>query len=281
MPDVPRAARRPQTGNPALRWLRANLFSSIPNGILTFVLLAILAKGVFASCNGASRTPCGSPRRTIPAPAARCAASAPAGPIVPEKVPLHPVRHLSVRRAVAAGAGGHALHRAVLALDPAQLCGGKELCLALDRGAGADRPADVGRRRSASAFVSQDRWGRAAGDTDPRDLWPGVRLSARHSGRARPPFEAAGDPLAQRALCRTDPRRAADQPAVHGERDVSAVHARAASTSTNCCARRSRSSCLRGLISPKWCAAACRRCRAEQYEAADALGLSYWRKKHG
>jgi general L-amino acid transport system permease protein len=46
IPDVPRAARRPQMGNPVLRWLRTNLFSSIPNGIITVVLLAILAKGV-------------------------------------------------------------------------------------------------------------------------------------------------------------------------------------------------------------------------------------------
>ncbi|RXH35042.1 amino acid ABC transporter permease [Bradyrhizobium nanningense] len=48
IPDAPRAARRPQSGNPVLRWLRANLFSSIPNGILSVVLLAILAKGIFS-----------------------------------------------------------------------------------------------------------------------------------------------------------------------------------------------------------------------------------------
>ncbi|MHC2274496.1 general L-amino acid transport system permease protein [Bradyrhizobium diazoefficiens] len=35
-------------GNPVLRWLRTNLFSSIPNGILSVVLLAILAKGIFS-----------------------------------------------------------------------------------------------------------------------------------------------------------------------------------------------------------------------------------------
>jgi len=48
IPDAPRAARRPQMGNPVLRWLRTNLFSSIPNGILSVVLLAVLAKGIFS-----------------------------------------------------------------------------------------------------------------------------------------------------------------------------------------------------------------------------------------
>ena len=48
IPDAPRAARRPQMGNPVLRWLRTNLFSSIPNAVLSVVLLAILAKGIFS-----------------------------------------------------------------------------------------------------------------------------------------------------------------------------------------------------------------------------------------
>jgi general L-amino acid transport system permease protein len=46
IPETPRAARRPQSGPPALRWLRANLFSSIPNAIITLALLAVLAKAV-------------------------------------------------------------------------------------------------------------------------------------------------------------------------------------------------------------------------------------------
>src|SRR5512140_21567 len=44
--DVPRAARRPQAGNPALRWLRANLFSSISNSIITLVIGAVLVKAL-------------------------------------------------------------------------------------------------------------------------------------------------------------------------------------------------------------------------------------------
>ena len=48
VPKGPRAMRRPQSGNRALRWLRANLFSSIPNGIITLVLLTVLAKGVIS-----------------------------------------------------------------------------------------------------------------------------------------------------------------------------------------------------------------------------------------
>ncbi len=45
IPDTARARRRP-SGNPVLRWLRANLFSSIPNGILTLVLFAVIAKAL-------------------------------------------------------------------------------------------------------------------------------------------------------------------------------------------------------------------------------------------
>jgi general L-amino acid transport system permease protein len=48
VPEGPRAMRRPQSGNRVLRWLRTNLFPSIPNGIITLVLLAVLARGVIS-----------------------------------------------------------------------------------------------------------------------------------------------------------------------------------------------------------------------------------------
>ena len=74
-------------------------------------------------------------------------------------------------------------------------------------------------------YVSQDRWGGLP-----------VTLILATFGlafgfplgicRPRPSLETAGDPLALCALCRIDPRRSADQPLVHGKRDVSAVHAR-------------------------------------------------------
>ena len=45
--DAPRSSSRPRTGwdaHPALRWLRANLFSSITSSIITLLLLALLLK---------------------------------------------------------------------------------------------------------------------------------------------------------------------------------------------------------------------------------------------
>src|ERR1700745_4328966 len=45
--QMPRPAGRRRTGldaNPVLRWLRANLFSSITSSIITLLLLALLAK---------------------------------------------------------------------------------------------------------------------------------------------------------------------------------------------------------------------------------------------
>ena len=67
-------------------------------------------------------------------------------------------------------------------------------------------------------------------------------------------------------------------PVVHGERRCSAVPARPAWRGQASCARKSPSSCSPAPIWPRWCAPACRRCRAGQYEARDALGLSWWQK---
>ena len=46
VPEASQGASRPPIGNPMLRWLRSNLFSSVPNGILTVALLALLAEGI-------------------------------------------------------------------------------------------------------------------------------------------------------------------------------------------------------------------------------------------
>ena len=47
---------------------------------------------------------------------------------------------------------------------------------------------------------------------------------------------------------------------------------------TRCCGLRRRSCCLQLLISPRSYAAVCKPCPRAKNEAADALGLSYWRK---
>src|SRR6478735_2128919 len=100
IPEAPRAERRRQTGNSALRWLRANLFSSIPNGILTVVLLAILAKGIFSFvqwgiANAVWLTPTND--------SSACKAVRGLGAcwaVIPEKYRFIPLYYLSTRRAL-------------------------------------------------------------------------------------------------------------------------------------------------------------------------------------
>src|SRR6185437_16626751 len=124
---------------------------------------------------------------------------------------------------MAAGAGDTGFHRAVLCLEPAlplaQGTGADLGCSAV-----ADRLPDVGWHfrldlRGAGPL------GRTTGDAGARDLRARLRLPARNPGGARTPLQNARDPVALRALCRADPRRSPDQSPVHGERDVSAVHA--------------------------------------------------------
>ena len=129
----------------------------------------------------------------------------------PGKISLHPVRHLSVRRAMAAGAGDADLHRAVLFVEPPQHVG-PEADIGVGRRTGADRRVDVG-RPVRPVLCLAGSLGRPAGDADPRNLRARLRLPARDPRGARPPLKTARDPLALRALCRTDPRRSPDQPA--------------------------------------------------------------------
>ncbi|CAA9282437.1 MAG: ABC transporter, permease protein (cluster 3, basic aa/glutamine/opines), partial [uncultured Craurococcus sp.] len=136
------------------------------------------------------------------------------------EAPLHPLRHLSLRGALAAGALRRPLRRALRRLRHAAV---------LAEGAGADlgrhprrhRRADVG-RRAGDALCAAGALGRPRHHPDPGDLRPGLRLPARHPRGARAAVEAAGDQGDLRDLCRADPRRAADLAALHGERDVPA-----------------------------------------------------------
>src|SRR5215470_6744325 len=100
---------------------------------------------------------------------------------------------------MAAGDRDARLHRAVLRLLPARLLApGADPDLG--RRAVADRALDVG-RHSRPALRVAGALGRAAGDTGACDLRARLRLPARNPGGARPPLQAAGDPIALRALC--------------------------------------------------------------------------------
>src|SRR5882724_5665739 len=123
----------------------------------------------------------------------------------PREVSLHSVRHLSLRAAVAARRCDPDVHCAFLRIEPAQLVA-QGTGAGVGRSTGRDRPVDVGRRlRIAFCFTGSLGW--AAGDADSRDLWARLRLSARDRRGTRPPLQAAGDPLALRALRRADPWR--------------------------------------------------------------------------
>ena len=61
-------------------WLRANLFATIPSTIITLLLLLVLGKGLVSLVQwGWLNAVWSVPTATTPAPAARCAGSAPAG----------------------------------------------------------------------------------------------------------------------------------------------------------------------------------------------------------
>src|SRR6266436_7832499 len=141
----------------------------------------------------------------------------------PREISLHSVRHLSLRPAVAARRRDPDVRRTFLRVEPAELVA-QGVGAGVGRSTGRDRLIDVGRRLRA-AFCFTGSVGRAAGYPDARNVRARLWLSTRDCRGTRPPFKATGDPFALRALCRTHPWRSADQPAVHGQRHVSIVHA--------------------------------------------------------
>jgi hypothetical protein len=69
--------------------------------------------------------------------------------------------------------------------------------------------------------------GRPAIDLDPRDIRPGLCLSACRAGRTWAPFDqAARSEVPLRVICGADPRRSSGRSPVYGQCDVPAVHAR-------------------------------------------------------
>ena len=104
-------------------WLRANLFASIPSSIMSLLLIFVLGKALISLVqwgfvNAIWIVP---GDQTGPCRAIRGHRRLLGGD--PRKISLHPVRHLSVRRAMAAGAGDADVHRAVLSVDPPQPVG--------------------------------------------------------------------------------------------------------------------------------------------------------------
>ena len=183
--------------------------------------------GAWASSTGRSSMRCGACRRGRAARTAGPAANPGLGAcwaVIGDKYRLILFGRYPYYRAVAAGHRHAAVRRPLrhLGLAPLLAVGtGADL----GRHAGRDRRADVGRRVWAELCSSRGM-GWPANHADAGDLRAGAGVSARHPGGARPsrPGDAGGAP-AVRALCRADPRGAADQPVVHGQCDVSAVHA--------------------------------------------------------
>ena len=100
--------------------------------------------------------------------------------------------------------------------------------------------------------------------------------AARHPAGAGPALEPAGDQVALRHLHRVRARRAADHRAVHGLGHAAAVPAAGRQLRQAAARADRRDRCSRRPTWPRSSAAACRRSRAGQYEAAAALGLGYW-----
>ena len=75
-------------------------------------------------------------------------------------------------------------------------------------------------------YVENARWGRPAADPDPGHLRHRPGVSVRRAAGPGPALAHAGHQGAVRRVHRADPRRAADQPAVHVVGDAAAVPAR-------------------------------------------------------
>ncbi len=196
-PGNPLPFSRPRSGRTivgrAIGWLRANLFASISRSIVTLLLIFVLAKA-------ARRSPAmGILERDLDRSRQRhqrLPGDSRTWRLLgrdPRKISLHPVRHLSVRPAMAAGAGDAVFIGPVLCVEPAPMVA-QGAGAGVGHGAHPDRPVDVG-WHPRTALCVPGPLGRAAGDADPRDLRARIRLSARDYRRPWPPFKTTRDPI--------------------------------------------------------------------------------------
>ena len=224
--QAPRPTSRPRAGwdaNPVTRWLRANLFSSIASTIITLLLLGLLVKMIVSFVQWGIVDAVW----TVPGnDTSACRAARGIGAcwaVIPEKYRFilfgtYPYDQ-QWRPALAT-----LLFIALFYVSCLRSFWRRELILIW-----AVMLSLIGLLMWGGVpgleFVSQERWGglpvtlvlATFGLAFGFPLGILVALGRRS--------KASRDPLALRALCRADPRCAADQPALHGERDVPAVHA--------------------------------------------------------
>ena len=173
---APRTPPASQIGLQA--WLRANLFTSWLNTAVTLVLAYFLIRWAigfvdWGIVNAVWSVP-NEPDPGLPRPARHRRLLGGDR----REAPLHPVRHLPVRGALAPGARASLLFVGLYIVSAMRRFWRKELALVWIGGADRDRRADVGRRARPALRRRRSAGAGCRHHPDPGDLRPGLRLPA-------------------------------------------------------------------------------------------------------